>query len=193
MSATVIHPEASAGTGTRFPQPIVSIDLLTGAFSPQFMQEMAAARFSEARRHRYCASVVSLELDEFSLLETIQGAAVAEEVLVSTVEFLRGCLRREDMLARFDQARFVILMMHCDGDHAMSKTEALSQAIATLEPAGCAVTVSAGVSSAGGDNLPDFDWMLASAERALAEAQVARGNQVRRGGRDLLSSPNVSD
>jgi len=46
MSATVSRPEASAGTGARFAQPIVSIDLLTGAFSPQFMQEMAAGGLS---------------------------------------------------------------------------------------------------------------------------------------------------
>jgi two-component system cell cycle response regulator len=183
MSAAVSPPEANLRASSRFQQSTVSIDLLTGAFSPQFMQEMAAARFSEARRHRYCAAVVCLELDGFGRLESVEGRAVADEVLVSTVEFLRGCLRREDMLARFDQARFVILMMHCDGDHAMSKTEALRQAITTLEPAGCAITVSAGVAAAGGEDLPEFEHLLASAAQALAEAARARGNQVRRGGR----------
>lgn len=188
MSATVFHPEAGPRSGSRFPQPTVSIDLLTGAFSPQFMQEMAAARFSEARRHRYCAAVVCLELDGFGRLEAAEGTTVADEVLVSTVEFLRGCLRREDMLARFDHARFVILMMHCDGDHATSKTEALRQAIATLEPAGCAVTVSAGVASAGGDSLPEFEQLLASAQEALAEALAGHGNQVRRASRNPVQS-----
>ena len=59
--------DANHAIGTRLDQP-VSIDRLTGVFSRHFLCELATARFSEARRHGYYASVVVLEVDRFAEL-----------------------------------------------------------------------------------------------------------------------------
>lgn len=169
--------DANRAIGTRLDQP-VSIDLLTGVFSRHFLCELATARFSEARRHGYYASVVVLEVDRFAELLGNEGQRAADEVLVNVAELLRACIRREDMVARFDAARFVVLMMHCDSENAMAKAEALRCAISDLEPAGIPVTASAGVASASVRGTVDLDALLEPATRALAEAQTHTGNAV---------------
>jgi two-component system cell cycle response regulator len=162
---------------TRIEQP-VSIDLLTGVFSRQFLLDMAAGRFSEARRRGYTASVVVVEIDAFDDLVRTEGSAIGDEVLIDVADLLRTCVRREDVVARFGDGQFVVLMMHCDLDNAENKAESLRRAIEDSEPGGLPVTASFGVASAPVTAGVEFADLFDAADGALFLAREQAGNVV---------------
>jgi len=153
-----------------------AIEPLTSLYSVALFDEVAEARFSEARRHGIVASLMMVELDDFEGIRARHGRLVADAAMVSVAELLRAVLRREDMMALRGDATFEILLMHCDGVSAHAKAESLCAAIATVDPAGVGATVSAGVAAAVAGPGLRLELLFARATEALAAARARGGN-----------------
>lgn len=153
------------------------VDPLTGLYSDRLLSDIADARLSEARRHGYQASVVQARIDDIASLQETYGRSTGDAVLRSAADLLRTCLRREDIVGRTGDGAFVILMMHCDGENAFAKADALRDALAQMEPEGVPVTASFGVASVAVKAPIDFGMMMDWAADALAEAQRDGANR----------------
>lgn len=154
------------------------IEPLGSLYSMALFTEIAEARFSEARRHGFLASLVTLDVDDFDGIRKRHGRLVADAAMLSVVELLRSALRREDMVALRGAATFEILLMHCDGPCAEMKAKSLCAAVALLDPKGVGLTASAGVAaSVVGPGLR-LDLLASRSADALQVARTRGGNCV---------------
>lgn len=180
------NPSVPAGTGPvsamlqadRLAGFEVGLDPLTSLYSPALFHELGETRFSEARRHGFQAAIMLVDIDEFARIRATHGTLVGDAVMIHVSELLRGVLRREDMIALGDDSTFQILLMHCDGENAMAKAEALRAAIATLDPAGVTVTVSIGVGAGSVKEGMRLSALIGRADRALTVARTGGRNRV---------------
>lgn len=158
--------------------PFSDRDSLTGLLGPMMLRELAEGRFSEARRHGYFASLILARIDGLSDLRGEHGPLVAEDAVLSFSHLVRVCVRREDVLARVDEDRFVVLMMHCDAENATAKAEALRMAFQGLEPSGVKTSASFGVAATSVRQGIGFDDLMGLAAQALDCALQAGGDRV---------------
>lgn len=154
------------------------IEPLASLYGMPLFNDLAEARFSEARRHGFIASLICVEMDGFAELRGRHGRLVADAAMLSVAELLRLSLRREDMVALRDDATFVILLMHCDAVSAHAKAESLRLAMASMDPTGIGLTVSVG--GAAGITGPGlrFDPLMTRAMDALTSARSLGGDCV---------------
>ena len=154
------------------------IESLASLYGMPLFNELAEARFSEARRHGFIASLICVEMDDFETIRGRHGRLVADAAMLAVAELLRISLRREDMVALRDDATFVILLMHCDGMSARAKAESIRLAMVSMDPTGIGLTVSvggwAGVTGPG----LRFDRSMMRATEALASARARGGDCV---------------
>lgn len=153
-------------------------DALTGLIGIGMLRELAEGRFSEARRHGYYASMIVAQIDGFQKLSEEQGSITTDDVVLSLAHLMRLCVRREDVVARVGDDRFVILMMHCDAENALAKADALRIAFHGLEPSGVECTASLGVVATSVVAGVSFDEVFNLAEGALGIASRSGGNRV---------------
>jgi diguanylate cyclase (GGDEF)-like protein len=154
------------------------IEPLASLYGMPLFNDLAEARFSEARRHGFIASLICVEMDNFAEIRGRHGRLVADAAMLSVAELLRLSLRREDMVALCDDATFLILLMHCDGVSAHAKAESFRLAMASMDPTGVGLTVSVG--GAAGVTGPGlrFDLLMTRATDALASARSRGGDCV---------------
>lgn len=182
-----IHPvQRSSAAASRLSSPLLDeagvfecgIEPLASLYGMPLFNDLAEARFSEARRHGFIASLICVEMDDFAEIRGRHGRLVADAAMLSVAELLRLSLRREDMVALRDDATFVILLMHCDGVSAHAKAESLRLAISSMDPTGIGLTVSVG--GAAGVTGPGlrFDLLMTRATDALASARARGGDGV---------------
>lgn len=154
------------------------IEPLASLFGMPLFTDLAEARFSEARRHRFIASLVCVEMDDFDSIRMRHGRLVADAAMLSVADLLRVSLRREDMVALTGDATFVVLLMHCDGVSAHAKAESLRLAITSMDPTGTGLTVSAGVAvGIPGPGLR-LELLMTRATDALVSARARGGDCV---------------
>jgi len=158
--------------------PFSDRDALTGLLGPNLLRELAEGRFSEARRHGYFASLILARIDGLDALTSEYGPAIADDAVLSFSHLVRVCVRREDVLARIDEDRFVVLMMHCDAENATAKAEALRIAFQGLEPSGVKGSASFGVAATSVRPGIGFDDLMGLAAQALDHAVQSGGDRV---------------
>lgn len=155
-----------------------SIEPLASLFGMPLFTDLAEARFSEARRHGFIASLICLEVDDFESIRMRHGRLVADAAMLSVADLLRLSLRREDMVALTDVATFVVLLMHCDGLSAHAKAESLRLAMTSMDPTGTGLTVSAGVAAGVPGPGLRLEVLMTRATDALTSARARGGDCV---------------
>lgn len=168
-------PEAPLDEGDVF---VSSIEPLASLFGMPLFTDLAEARFSEARRHGFIASLLCVEMDDFESIRMRHGRLVADAAMLSVADLLRLSLRREDMVALTGDATFVVLLMHCDGVSAHAKAESLRLAMTSMDPTGTGLTVSAGVAAGVPGPGLRLDLLMTRATDALASARMRGGDCV---------------
>lgn len=154
------------------------IEPLAALFGMPLFTDLAEARFSEARRHGFIASLLCVELDDFESIRMRHGRLVADAAMLSVADLLRLSLRREDMVALTGEATFVVLLMHCDGVSAHAKAESLRLAMTSMDPTGTGLTVSAGVAAGVPGPGLRLELLMTRATDALASARARGGDCV---------------
>lgn len=167
--------EANPDEGDVFP---TSIEPLASLFGMPLFTDLAEARFSEARRHGFIASLLCVEMDDFESIRMRHGRLVADAAMLAVADLLRLSLRREDMVALASDATFVVLLMHCDGVSAHAKAESLRLAMTSMDPTGTGLTVSAGVAAGVPGPGLRLDLLMPRASDALASARARGGDCV---------------
>lgn len=84
-------------------------DLLTGAFTPQYLITEARKHFSHARRHGGQLSIMALRVDSYTELAAEAGKDVADELLARIAKLVMENLRAEDSIARSGEASFMVV------------------------------------------------------------------------------------
>lgn len=135
---------------------------------------------NRARRLWQTLSLAIIDVDDFNKLSQKYGVLAGESLLQSLGETLRATLRRRDVIGRFGDDRFGILLYETDGLAAVKVLEKVRRAYATLwksvEEGHMAATFSCGIAT-----FPEYNdpaKLSKAAYKSLSSSKKAGKNQV---------------
>lgn len=165
-----------------------AIDPVTGLHTQQYFHEFLEREWRRASRERQFVSVIMVEVDHFRAFNERQGKPEGDACLKSVADALKPMIHRAcDVIARYGGAgKFGVVLGGTDSRGAMFIAERLRAAVETMKkpnpasPTSPFLTASLGVATVKPDR--EGAWqdiqLIASAERALAQAREAGRNTV---------------
>ncbi|MCA9248580.1 MAG: diguanylate cyclase [Planctomycetales bacterium] len=165
--STPAKPEAAATPSI----PTPTLDRLPGFET--FSNELRR-RISEAQRFGLPISIVVVNVDKFAQLVSKFGQPIGDVMLDTVAQYLEILLRDMDLLAKYDNGRFAILLPGTPLENAQTVGQRVRDAVADcVIPLGdkqLQLSVTAGI--AGAANGDDMQQVVDRAEGALAEARL---------------------
>jgi diguanylate cyclase (GGDEF)-like protein len=163
-------------------QRLTHTDLLTGIQNRRHFFTLGERELNRARRFHRPLSVVMAELDHFQRIYDQYGYEVGNQVVRVVARHFQKNLRTIDVLGRYGEEKFVILLTDTDMRGAEKVVERLRHEISETqlqtELGPIIPTISLGISGASVD-LPVLEALVERAENALCAAKQAGGNCVR--------------
>lgn len=190
-----VLPAAAIGAATRDDHDARALaldrqyafDALTGLFNRQQLDEILRRELAHARSQNWPLSVALLDLDDCKRINEVHGRATGDQVLIALGRLFGGNIRRHDVVARYGDDAFALLLPACGVEGARYLLERLLALIRAWEPVlagrkSLHLTVSAGLATVPDTGLADCasaEQLMQAADRALGAAQ--------RAGRDRLA------
>lgn len=86
------------------------VDPMTGLANRRDIMEKMERELSRSERHQRTFTVMLIDLDDFKLLNEKYGYNDGDDVLVEVARVLMGCVRNEDVCARWGGEEFLFLL-----------------------------------------------------------------------------------
>ena len=156
------------------------IDALTGLPNRQSFSEALRPRLAEWRRHKMPLSLMLVEIDDLNRLSDRFGKEAHDLALRAVPQFLTAAVRETDLISRFDEGKFAVLLAQNDVTAATTVAERIRTAIAScdtlrIRDKSIRFTSSIGVAEAAGED--GSVALIMRAEAALRAARNAGSNQ----------------
>lgn len=169
----------------RVMQYLSALDSQTGIADREHLDRALDHEWRRATRGPTPLSAVMIDIDFFKTYSEVYGPEGAEQALVSVTRCLSGILRRPaDLLGRYDEQRFLVLLPDTPIQGAVAIAEGMRAGVESLGIAHTRsqvsdwVTISLGVSTA----VPTVDvsptTLVAAARHALGQAKHGGRNRV---------------
>ncbi|MEQ8701194.1 MAG: sensor domain-containing diguanylate cyclase [Bauldia litoralis] len=160
---------------------LATTDPLTGAYNRRQFFELAEREVYSAERHGRPIVVAIFDIDHFKKFNDLHGHAAGDECLPAFVMTLSDSIRKSDMLARFGDEEFVLLMPETsihDAELLCNRLrERVAQETITFGETSLRCTVSVGIACL--DPLAsDVDTAVGLADEALYTAKSLGRNRV---------------
>lgn len=127
-------------------------DELTGLHNRKYVHERLEAEISRSKRYGFKLSCLLLDIDYFKVVNDIYGYDWGDVLLKQIADTLRKHVRKEDILTRYGDEEFLIILPNTDENNAFIFSERVRQDIAKLifQPEGeeepHPITISGGIS-----------------------------------------------
>jgi diguanylate cyclase (GGDEF)-like protein len=145
---------------------VAADDVLTGLPGRQAWEhELSAALRDDAEP----ISVALLEVDELDAYHDRNGRTAADRLLQRVSAAWRGTLRADDLIARYDNEVFAVLLHDCDAVAGLTVAERLRRTMPKGE--------SASIALAQWDGVEDEESLVARADAGLCRAKYAGRNR----------------
>ena len=162
-------------------ETISFIDHLTGLANECYVMMFLSQEISRATRSNSSIAVMMFDIDDFKAWNTEHSRDTGDRMLADIGALIRGMMREYDIVARYADDEFVIVVPDAQGRDDLNTTERIREAVAQHSPdwlkTGKPITVSAGLA-----HFPDHgvtpDDLINSALHALNRAKFAGKNQV---------------
>ena len=137
--------------------------------SKKLFLEILQRRIAECRRFGMPLSVIQLKMDHYPAIKREYGKAFARELLDSIAQRAQLTLREMDLLARYDDGEFMVMLARCSKTEAARVAQRLQAAIEEgYNPSGIAqLPLTARVGVAQLDAKEDAEAIMARATQAL--------------------------
>mgnify|MGYP001207587059 CR=1 FL=1 len=163
-----------------------SFDALTGLFDRPYLDELLSWELANARGQNWPLSVALLDLDDFRRINENHGRVGGDRILIELGRLLGGRIRRHDVVARFGDDAFALLLPACGVEGARGLVERLLALIGDWEPmledgSRVRISVSAGLATYPDTGLADCDsceQLLHAVEHALKIAKSGGGGRL---------------
>ena len=108
-------------------------DSLTGAYNREFFMRFVDLELKRSIRHNYSTSLVKVVVDEIEQFDG-SGKSVTEDSLLREIfSVLKDALREVDLVARCDDAGFVVLLPNCNEAGGLNVINRAREALAYKE------------------------------------------------------------
>jgi len=165
-------------------------DPLTGLPTADAFEQRAAGELSRARRRGEGFTLVYIELDHFALVEQELGSAAAEEVLRTVAYETLAVLRGEDVMARYAERDFVMLL---PGIAAEEAERVVARAVTAFERAVPGAGPLARVTASVGSACYPEEGQTLTALFAAARGSLGAARRRRGAGQDRLGASLVAE
>lgn len=156
-------------------------DSLTGLYTRRHFFEMAALEFERSRRYQRPIAVILLDVDNLKPINDTHGHVVGDLALQRVAQTCLQVLRKIDLVGRYGEDEFIILLPEANLAQAVQVAERLRQAIQQapllVKGAKIELSVSQGVAALG-SKCPSLERLVECADQALNKAKQSGKNQV---------------
>ncbi len=132
---------------------VSTTDALTGLHNRKFLHERLEAEISRAKRYDTKVSCLLLDIDFFKVVNDMYGYDWGDVLLKKIAEMLKSFIRKEDILTRYGDEEFIIILPNTPEENAFIFAERFRREIEKMEfiPAGeeerHPITISGGIAS----------------------------------------------
>ncbi len=165
---------------------VSTTDELTGLHNRKYLNERLEQEISRARRYGNSLSCLLFDLDFFKVVNDIYGYEWGDVLLRSIADKLKQLIRKEDILTRYGDEEFLLILPNTSEDNAFLFAERFRREIERMEfiPAGeeerHPITISGGISTypciEGAEE--DANTIIRYAEHALYNAKKRGKNKI---------------
>ena len=161
-------------------------DELTGLHNRKYLLERMEQEISRSKRYGNALSVLLFDLDFFKVVNDIYGYEWGDVLLRSIADKLKQLIRKEDILTRYGDEEFIVVLPNTSEDNAFLFAERFRKDIEKMEfiPAGeeerHPITISGGISTfpCMKDVDEDANTVIRYAEHALYNAKHRGRNKI---------------
>ena len=161
-------------------------DELTGLHNRKYLLERMEQEISRSKRYGNALSVLLFDLDFFKVVNDIYGYEWGDVLLRSIADKLKQLIRKEDILTRYGDEQFIVVLPNTSEDNAFLFAERFRKDIEKMEfiPAGeeerHPITISGGISTFPciPDTEEDANTIIRYAEHALYNAKKRGKNKI---------------
>lgn len=157
-------------------------DPLTGVLNRRAFMIRANEALNLCRFNAMQIAVVMCDADHFKRINDSHTHPAGDYVLQEIARIIRESLRFEDLVARFGGEEFVILLRGINPQTALTRCNQIRTAIAKhpfkFQDKLIPCTLSMGICCREGDQIPDLDSLIQSADSALFKAKNKGRNRV---------------
>lgn len=157
-------------------------DPLTKAPNRRTFIDRSVGELASARRKNQSVHVILCEVDHFKKLTDDWGASAGDMILKSLAQIFTRNKRESDLFARFSSEEFILLLPEMTKADAVKSAERLRAAVESYKfsfnDKPIPVTVSLGVASFKGKEIPTLDAMVSTASQCLYYAKEQGQGQI---------------
>jgi two-component system cell cycle sensor histidine kinase PleC len=156
-------------------------DQLTGLWNRSAITDMLQREFARASREGGQVGIIAATIDAHERIYDQMGCLAGEAVLREVAHRLSTCVRPYDIVGRYDEDEFIIVLPGSGSVGSANTAERLRRSISdnvVMTPGGSlTITASFGIAVTGGDGDITVDGLLGYAEEALHTAKTQGGNK----------------
>lgn len=160
-------------------------DPLTHVFQRRYAVHRLAYEAARSVRYKSPLSVLLVDVDNLAEINKQHGMLTGDSILVETAQILHKALRRTDLIGRYNQQDFILILPETPQENAMKLADRLhgvvGSAIFLSGKLDLHVTVSVGVAGAEGTDLAENLSLIGRAASALETAKHTGKNRVEKG------------
>jgi len=163
-------------TNLRLAGKEADIDVLTGLRKREWFQELLARHLRRAVQDGYPTSLLLVDIDEFAAFVEKHGRIMGERVLYVVSSTLKNNLRPSEVVARWGESSFAVLLPMTAKATARTVAVRLHEAINHALSWVPSISISMGLSDGGQDSSSLI--LMTEAEDALRRARLMGGGAV---------------
>lgn len=156
-------------------------DDLTGLLNMRAFNLVLEKEIARGQRYQEPFTIVMIDVDGLKDINDRHGRAAGSRLVAAVAGAVNGCVRKSDVLARYGEDEFVILMTHTSLGQAVVPAERIRKAICStalaINDTHLGVSASIGIASFP-DNTRDAGAVLDKAHSALCQSKKDGGDKV---------------
>lgn len=168
-------------------------DELTGLHNRKYLHDRLEAEISRAKRYQTQLSCLLFDIDFFKVVNDMYGYDWGDVLLKSLAEKLKGLVRKEDVLTRYGDEEFMLVLPNTSEENAFLFAERFRRDIEKMEfiPAGeeerHPITISGGIST-----YPCLENVEEDANTVIRYAEHALYNAKKRGKNKIIQFSQIN-
>jgi two-component system, cell cycle response regulator len=172
---------------------VTTTDSLTGLHNRKYLHERLDAEISRAKRYKTSLSCLLFDIDFFKVVNDMYGYDWGDVLLKSLAEKLKSLVRKEDVLTRYGDEEFLLVLPNTSEENAFLFAERFRRDIEKMEfiPAGeeerHPITISGGIST-----YPCLKNVEEDANTVIRYAEHALYNAKKRGKNKIIQFSQIN-
>lgn len=163
-------------------EKLILIDPLTGCYNWRYFLHRAFQELSRARRRQYPISYIVVDIDYFRQINEVYSDKVADVVIKRMVEIFKTILRKEDVITRWREDEFFIILPYLSGKDVCKIAKRIKDKIGShkfkYRNFNISIQVSIGTVSYPEDNIFNSRDIINRLNKCLIAAKRKGGNTI---------------